>query len=426
MHSGTSVGSDSTKPLGRRFWTLCSASALSAVGSGVTITALPLLVLAIAGEDTSARSLALVAAVNRFPRLVLSLPSGVLADRFDRRRIMLIADLTRAVALAGFCLLLLADMTPIGLVAVLAFVLGAGEAMFVGSAQPLVPNLVDDDQLEDANGRLSTAVDLGAEFVGPPLGSLTFSIARIVPFFVDMWTFVISAGLIWKLPIERRTSHGAATRRLGPAITAVRANMTLRSLWISLVILATCNAAVATLSVLLLRDELGVSEAWIGAALTPTAVGAVIAGIAAGRFTRRVGPRRGLAMAVVANAGSYVLYGSAPNVVVALVALFAWGLSVTTGVIIAISIRQRLVADELRGRAMSLFSFGIAGGGFIGALIASGADATGVRAMVIGAGIAQLVVVALVLAGIENPTDALRRDPLTDPSDQSSTEEESQ
>ena len=398
--------------LGEPFRTLCTAAGLSSTGTGITDAAVPLYVLAVAGADAGPGALGVVAGAAALPSVVLALPSGVVADRYDRRQIMLGADLGRAACLVAFAVLALAGAVATWSIAVLALAVGAGQALFAGAAQPLLPTLVDDERLDDANGRLATATDVGGEFVGPPIGSALFTVAHAVPFAFDAVTYVASSILIGRLPRPPTPAGPRARPRLAPAVAAVRASRTLRSLWIALVVLALCNTTVSTILVLLLRDRIGLAERWFGVAFSAIAAGAVVAGLGTGRAVAALGARATITLAIVVNLAAYVTLGLTERVAVAFVALVVWGLAVTTGTIVAMSIRQRRTRDEIRGRVMSLFRFGTALGALIGAL-AAGALASwiGPSSTVVTAGAVQLVTVVVVLAGVRDVEVPVAADP---------------
>ena len=395
--------------LGTAFATLCTAAGLSSTGTGITDAALPLYVLAVVGTDAGAGALGVVAAAAALPSVVLALPSGVVADRYDRRRIMLAADVGRAACLAVFAVLALSGAVAVWSIALLALAVGAGQTLFAGAAQPLLPTLVDDDGLDAANGRLTTATDVGGEFVGPPIGSALFSVAHAVPFAVDAATYVASGILIRRLPRSPTATEPRARARLGPAVAAVRASRTLRSLWLALAVLALCNTTVSTILVLLLRDRVGLAERWFGVAFSAIAAGAVVAGVTAGSVAARLGSRTTLTLAIVVNLAAYVTLGLTERVVAAFAALVVWGYAVTTGTIVAMSIRQRRAPDEIRGRVMSLFRFGTAVGALAGAL-AAGALASwiGPSPTVVTAGALQLVTVLIVVVGVRDVEGADR------------------
>ena len=132
-----------------------------------------------------------------------------------------------------------------------------------------------------------------------------------------------------------------------------------------------------------------------------TTLGATVAGLTCRGLIIRLGPVRALVTAVVVNALAYLLFGFTRAWYVAGVALFVWGFSVTLGVIVSTSIRQRMIRRDLLGRVMSLYQFVVAAGGLLGAaLVWAFGKAVGVGPMVVGAGVLQLVLVPVLVVGL--------------------------
>ena len=149
----------------RRLWT---AAAVSNVGDGIRETALPLLAAALTHDP---KLVAAVAFANRLPWLLLSLVSGALVDRWDRRRIMTLADGARMVLMVGLSAAVLTDRASIALLCGVAFLLGSAETLFDNAAHAMLPSVVSRDDLENANGQLEAAMLVGNHFVGPALGA---------------------------------------------------------------------------------------------------------------------------------------------------------------------------------------------------------------------------------------------------------------
>ena len=269
----------------RRLW---SATATSAVGTGMTTAAIPLVA---ALRPDSEFLLGAVAAAGLLPGLLLSIPAGVAADRWDRRRIMIWADLVRAVAIAAAALVLATSTLPAVALAALAFVVGAGETLFITASQSTLPSLVADDALDEANGHLQAATDGGREFVGPPIGSWLFHLVKWAPFAGDAVTYAASAAILAGVPPtadapaspspaspsraspaapDGSAGHGDG---IGPAWRFLRGHRTLAVLAGALVVLSMSGAAVLALLVLVVTERWGLDDAWFGVALTLVACG---------------------------------------------------------------------------------------------------------------------------------------------------------
>lgn len=388
-----------TNSLGRPYGHLFRANALSAVGTGMTTAAMPLLASI---RPPSELLLGIIAAAGLAPALLLAVPAGMLADRYDRSRLLVVADLARAMVMAAGALALLIGDLPGAALAVITFLIGAGETVFVTASQSAVPSYVAPSQLDHANGRLQLVDDVGREFVGPPLGSLVFRLGTALPFVVDMVSYVVSAAMLTRLPTAapRAADHAAPSVSMAPAWAFFRRSRPLVMLAGAMFILSLCGSGVIAMLVLIVTDRLHLDRAWFGAMLTVIAVGATVAGLLAGRLRARLSARNAMAAAVLLNGATYIVLGTTHRWPLAIVALFVWGFAVTLGNITSVGIRQRMIRADLMGRVMGLFRTALGAGGVIGALGAGVlAGATSVGTVAVLAGLLQLpVVVAVLLA----------------------------
>lgn len=192
----------------RRLW---SATLLSNLGDGIRSAAFPLLAAALTRDPIMISG---VAVAGQAPGLLLSLTAGSLADRFDRRRLIITVDAVRLVLLAGLIALIAGGWATISVLYAVVFVSGVAEVFRDTSAGTLVPSIVPADHLDRANGRLVTAEIAGNEFVGPPLGGYLFGIALVLPFAVNGGTLAIAVALVAGIP--------ALLQPPGPAITSRR------------------------------------------------------------------------------------------------------------------------------------------------------------------------------------------------------------
>jgi MFS family permease len=191
---------------------LWSATTISNLGDGIVAIAYPWLASAV---TRSPFLIALAAVVSRLPWLIFTLHAGVITDRFNRKRIIVAMDSVRGlltIAVGVFVYLerdslpslnelasltnLETNYTLYSVILVTAFLFGLAEVLRDNSAQTLMPAVVEDKNLERANGRMWSAESLTNSFIGPPLGSFIIAIAIFLPFFVDAATFFIAAALI--------------------------------------------------------------------------------------------------------------------------------------------------------------------------------------------------------------------------------------
>jgi MFS family permease len=385
------------RSLGQAYRRVLWANTVSSVGAGVYVSALPLLAYTITRDP---RLIALVSAAAFVPWLVLSLPAGVIVDRYDRGVLMWRSQLAEGLMIAMIAVLVLAHVIDIALLILLGFLLGAAEVIFSNAAQSVLPDLVPPAELPKANGNLQVSLTVGETFVGPPLGSALFAIARVLPFGLNALTFFGSAALLTGLPKKDRpvTEHARMTTQIGEGLRYLGGHRLLR---VVAVLLGVSNFASqmgqATL-VLLAVQILHTGTTGYGLLWTASAVGAILGGMTNPVLTRRLGMLASLIISLAVSAAATAGIGLAPDMYVA-GALFAVnGYTTTMWNVVTVSLRQRIVPRELLGRVNSVYRMigwglipvGAVTGGFV-------AKEFGLRAPYTLAGIVLAVVGVLTL-----------------------------
>jgi MFS family permease len=186
----------------RDFVLLQVGQGLSTVGSSSSEIAYPLLVLAVTHSPPKA---GLVGFARLVPYGVFGLLAGVASDRFDRKRLMLVADAVRAVALASIVLALAFDQLSFVQITVVAFVEGTMFAVFNVAEMGALRSVVPARQLPVAAAAEQARIGT-VELVGPPLGGALFGLARSLPFLVDALSYAFSLGslLAMRTPFQER------------------------------------------------------------------------------------------------------------------------------------------------------------------------------------------------------------------------------
>ncbi|HEY4280977.1 MAG TPA: MFS transporter [Conexibacter sp.] len=196
----------------RDYALLWSGQAVSELGSQITLIAYPLLVLAATGSSAQA---GFVAFAKALPMLLVAVPAGALADRFDRRLLLVACDAARALALASLVLAIATGSVHFVHVAAVAFVDGSGFALSYVAERGALRNVVPRGQLSEAVAR-NEARTYGAMLLGPPLGGILFAAGRLVPFAVDSASYAASttATLLLRGPLqEERVAAREPLRR---------------------------------------------------------------------------------------------------------------------------------------------------------------------------------------------------------------------
>ena len=179
-----------TEPLrrNRNFQLLWIGQTLSALGSNASDIAYPLLVLALTRSPLKA---GLVGTFYLVAQMAFRLPAGAIADRVNRRALMLASNLVRLLALGGLGAAVLLGLASWQLVLVVAVVQGAAGTFFGPSERALVRTVVPTEQLAAASAR-NEAGTYGAAVAGPPLGGALFALAQGAPFLADAASYAIS------------------------------------------------------------------------------------------------------------------------------------------------------------------------------------------------------------------------------------------
>ncbi len=388
-------------PLGREFHRFWAAAAISNLGDGIRLAALPLLALSLTDD---ARLIALVNAASLLPWFLLGPLGGVLVDRADRRRLMISGQLLRAALVIVLVAVIARDAVTIELVIAVALGLGVGELVVDASAQAAIPQLVEPDQLDRANGRLIAAITVLDQVVGVSLGAVLFARAASLPFAVDAVTFVLGATLLATVrrPLqgERPPTRPSVRSDLAEGFQFLIGHRLLRGMVVAVSLSNLAGNLSFGVLVVLVVDEIGASEAVFGLVLGVGAIGGVIGSFVAGRLAQRFGRRALLTSLPVVLIVSYLLNA---------VATAAWMVTLAFGIasaaivvfnVPAQSIRQAITPDHLLGRVVTSFRTVGLGGGLVGAVLGGViTEASSVRvANVAAAGVGVLAVLAMFTA----------------------------
>lgn len=389
------------KKLGGGYYKLFSASVISNLGDGIATIAYPWLASALTRNPLL---IALVAVVQHLPWLLFSLPAGVITDRYDRRRLMVGANATRAVLTLGVAIALISggDDLPgpdqlddasffidtniaLYLVVLLAtLLLGTAEVLYDNTAQTLMPSVVETDQLEKANGRLWSVEQVANSFGGRFLGALLLSVSFALPFVFDAVTFAVSAALITLIRLKPRPQSKAAQSEANQFKATERASMRaelkegfswlwghefLRPLAIILGTMNGLSALSSASMVLFAQEVLSTSTTEFAILETGGAIGGILAGWTAASVSKKLGSGPSLWLTLITGSITGVIIGSASNWPIVWV---MFGLFMFTGVlwnVITVALRQSVIPDDLLGRVNSVYRFFAWGAIPIGALL---------------------------------------------------------
>jgi MFS family permease len=210
-----------------RFRLLLGSQVLSVLGDRVTAVALPFAVLATGG---GVGEVALVSAAQFLPFVVLALPAGVWADRWDRRRILVASDAVRLLCQLLAAVLLLTDVAHVGHLVAIAAVYGAADAFFAPAFSGLLPTTVAPVNLQPANALRGLSFSLGT-IAGPVLAGLLIALTGGPggALLFDAATFAVSIGLL--LAMRPAEAVAVAVAEEDPTATTTHFWRSLREGW---------------------------------------------------------------------------------------------------------------------------------------------------------------------------------------------------
>ncbi|MGY0231747.1 MFS transporter [Longispora urticae] len=375
----------------RPFMIFWLGQTLSVAGSSITTIAVPLLVLQATG---SVVQMGLLTGLVTVGSVLTGLFAGSVVDRFDRRTLMIGADVARA-ALYGAVPVIWAFGPRPWLLFVLMPVAAVFDMLFQVSYVTAVPNLVDRDQVTEANGRLHTTFAVFAVLGPAAAAGLAAWVGPANALGVDAVSFLASAlclSVIRFRAVERAPEDGGPVRRLFAGARFLWAQPVLRSLTIVLTGVLFVTLGAVDLLIFRLKGELGQPDVVVGSVLSGAGAGGILGAVLVGVLRRRLGFGTCWIGGTGVAALAIVSYGLVGNVYAlgAAAALYSFGLTIAGTV--SMSLRQQITPDHLLGRVTSAFWTLHYALGPIGAVVLTAVAAGhGVRiAAVVGGGLVLL------------------------------------
>jgi len=383
------------KSLGPGFRALYAGALVSNTGDGIRLAALPLLAATL---TTSPLLISTVTAAQYLPWLTFGPFGGALVDRWERRRTILTTQAWRGLVMASLAVLVWTDHAEIWHACVVAFLITLGEILVDPSTVALVPTLVDDVDLERANGRIASVEIVSNDFAGGPVGSALFTFAPWLPFLIDGVSYLGSVLPFRQLPRQQRHAppETAPTRTVradaADGFRWLRRNRLLGPFTMAQVIYYFGFAASYSLLVVFVTDELDASAVGFGFVLATGAAGALLGSLAGARISSAIGTRATLAGSVALQGATLVAVAAAASLPLAAAIWFLNGIPAGAQRPVARSMQQRLTPNHLLGRVNVTARIFTRGTMVIGALVAGAlATATSVRWSFIAGGITQLI-----------------------------------
>lgn len=356
--------------MGRDFRWLLASSWTSNIGDGVALAAAPLLIASM----TSSPILVASGAILQFlPWLLFGLHAGAIADRFDRRRLVMFANAARAVVLAGLCVFLITGTANIWIVLAVAFLYGTAEVFVDTAGSTLLPMLVKPADLGIGNARLQAGYLVANQFAGPPLGAFLFAAGSAWPFLVEVLCVLLAVVLISRMartPVPpRSTLEGERSHvhtDIAEGLRWLWQNPPVRMLVLIILVFNVTWAAPWGVLVLYATEYLNMGAVGYGALTTASAAGGILATLCFGWLERHVSFATLMRVVLSLEVLMHLAFALTTTGWVALVIMFVFGAYAFIWGTISTTVRQRLVPAELQGRVASVNMVGVFGGMVIG------------------------------------------------------------
>jgi MFS family permease len=371
--------------LGRPFRWLFASSAVMNLGDGVVVAAGPLLVASLT-HDAFLVSLAYV--VEFVPSMLFGAYAGVVADRVDRRRMVITVNLVRAVVLAVLAGMILTGFVSIGIVLLTLLALATAETFGDLASSSLMPRLVPKDGLGLANARLNGTYLLPNQLIGPPIGAFLFAAGAAIPFVANAICYVAGAILISRIaaslaarPDRGGTAQGTVDgepvpegvrsvwHELVEGFRWLMAHPPMRTLVLTIVAFNVTWGAAWSVLVLYARDQLQMDALGYGLITTASAIGGIVGTVGYGWLERRLSLADMMRIGLLIETGTHLTLALTHSPVVALFVFFIFGAHAFVWVTTSTTVRQRAVPDALMGRVSGIYRVGVNLGVVVGAPI---------------------------------------------------------
>ncbi|MCJ8519176.1 MFS family permease [Pseudorhizobium tarimense] len=315
--------------------------------------------------------IASIAIALRLPWALFAVPAGIIADRVDRRSLILWMDVLRGSAFGAAAMLLclaapfaappdagVSSPIVFGFLALSALTVGTAEVFRDNAAQTMLPALVPHDRLESANGKLWSAELVGNALLGPPLGAALIAVALSMPFAFNAGLYGLAAATVAAITGSYRAAMRDTRdwrRELSEGFSFLQEAQLLRLLaWLT----GAWNLFFQMVMIALIlhvQDSLGLSPTSYGLVLATGAIGGIVGGLVADRIVRKLGPSATAQWMLLASAPAFAGIALAPGPLslAAVLAFFEF-----TGLVwnaVSVSTRQRTIPNDLLGRVNSIY-----------------------------------------------------------------------
>lgn len=339
----------------RDYLLLWSGQVVSTLGSTASTVVYPLLILALTDSPKAA---GIAGALRAIPYLVFSLPVGALIDRWDRRRVMILCDLGRCLAVLAIPAAIALDALSLWLIYAVTVVEGSLFVFFNIAEVAALPKVVPTSQLPQAAAQNEAGFG-AANILGPSFGTTLFQLfGRAAPFIADAVTYGVSVATLLGIRARFDRERPAVKRELRHEVAEG-----LRWLWATPLIrfmafltggINLVNAAIPLLLIVRAK-ELGANAAQIGVVFSLAGIGGILGSLVGGRIQRRFRFGQVIVACMALEAALFPLYALMPSYYSLSIVAGATALLAPVYNVVQFSYRLSIIPDGLQGRVNSVF-----------------------------------------------------------------------
>lgn len=412
-----------TRGLGPAFGNVFVSNLASSLGTGIAVTAIPLLAVRLTSDPLLISG---IAALVMLPWLLLAIPSGMLVDRIDRRLALGIANAVRCVLALALFVMTLTGLLNIWVLYAIVFLFGAAETVYDGALRAVIPAIVVKERLPTANGRVEAGEVVAQNFAAAPLTSWLFGLtalwalsynSALIALGINVAAFVLAVVLAVLLPAQAGRAHLAARaaeksepwfRQIAEGFRFIVSKRMLVGLWLISTATGIAFQAATSSFVLFITVKAGLPVEYFGAFLLTGAVGAIAGSLVVPALRKRFPNGVLMATANLVSGVATLFVGLVPTIWGAAIGFALTSFAITIWNVLVISLRQSIIPARLLGRVHGTWRTLLWGampvGSLLGGLLARIDLAT---PFLVGGGVAALIGIVFFpfLRRLPNPED---------------------
>jgi predicted MFS family arabinose efflux permease len=357
--------------LGTSFRWLLGSSWISNVGDGIILAAGPLL---IASETREPLLVASAWTLQFLPTMLFGLFAGVVADRVERRRLIVVANASRVAVLGVLVETIATGQVNIAVVLGAIFLLGVAETFADTTTSTVMPMLVAKRDLGIANARVMAGIVTLNQLAGPPIGALLFGLGRSLPFITQTVCVAVSILMVLRLQLpehgRQKAGRPSSIRKdIREGLAWVRHHAAVRTLVLTIVTFNVTFGAAWSVLVLYSLERLHMGEIGFGLLTSAMACGGILGTVSYGWLERHVSLGNIMRVGLIIETLTHLVLALNTLPWLALAVFFVFGAHAFVWGTTSTSVRQRAVPTHVQGRVQGVYVIGVTGGIVVGSVI---------------------------------------------------------